>query len=143
MIGQCLCGEIIFEITGVVPNLYQCHCSQCRKQGGSASNTATIVGANQIVWHAGQNLITKFKHVTGFNSHFCSVCGSPVPNKLRDDDLVWVPAGLLEQSENLEIVAHLFVGSKAHWEIIKNLAKQYNQMRDLDTLYKALQHTIS
>lgn len=62
MIGKCLCGGVEFEITGTVPNLYQCHCSQCRKQGGSASNTATIIHENQFLWKAGQNLLTRFKH---------------------------------------------------------------------------------
>ena len=43
MQGKCLCGQVAFEILGAVPKLYQCHCSLCRKQGGSTSNTATIV----------------------------------------------------------------------------------------------------
>jgi hypothetical protein len=139
MIGRCLCGEIEFEIAGIVPNLYQCHCSQCRKQGGSASNTATIVNAKQFTWKFGKNLVIKFKDKTGFNSHFCSVCGSPVPNQLGEGELVWVPAGLLENSEDLEIVAHLFVSSKAHWEKISNTGVQYEEMPSLEVLNKELQ----
>jgi len=141
MIGKCLCGGVEFEITGTIPGLYQCHCSQCRQQGGSASNTATIIDTKNIFWKGGQNLVAKFKHRSGFNSHFCSVCGSPVPNDLGDDNFVWVPAGLLEHSENLEIVAHLYVGSKAHWEEIGNHGSQYDEMPSLGALKKALQRT--
>jgi hypothetical protein len=138
MKGKCLCGEVEFEVVGIIPNLYQCHCSQCRKQGGSASNSATIVNEKQFSWKLGENLVTQFKDKTGFNSHFCSVCGSPVPNKLGESGLVWVPAGILEDSEDFEIVAHLFVGSKAHWEKISNTGIQYEEMPSLDELNTTL-----
>jgi hypothetical protein len=32
-----LCGQIEFRIVGEIPKLCQCHCSLCRKQGGSSS----------------------------------------------------------------------------------------------------------
>ena len=54
MRGKCLCGLIEFEIVGVAPKLYQCHCSLCRKQGGASSNTAAIVAKEQFRWLAGQ-----------------------------------------------------------------------------------------
>jgi hypothetical protein len=141
MIGKCLCGEVEFEVVGIIPNLYQCHCSQCRKQGGSASNSATIVNKIQFSWKFGEKLITQYKDKSGFNSHFCSACGSPVPNKLVDSELVWIPAGALEDSDDLEIVAHLFVGSKAPWENISNTGIQYEEMPSLDELSKILQRT--
>ncbi|PRY63410.1 hypothetical protein B0H98_1085 [Vreelandella songnenensis] len=43
MTGECLCGEVKFEIDGKLPNLYQCHCSLCRKTTGSTANAATFV----------------------------------------------------------------------------------------------------
>ena len=45
-------------------------------------------------------------------------CGSPVPNPLRDLPYVWVPAGLLDAPGALEIVAHIFVNSKAPWDVL-------------------------
>lgn len=139
MIGKCLCGAVQFKLTGTVPNLYQCHCSQCRKQGGSTSNTATIVQEQQFSWLSGQERITQFRHPSGFNSHFCSACGSPVPNKLGDQRLFWIPAGLLDDSENLEIAAHLFVGSRARWDTPVKAGKQYREMPGLDDLIEVLQ----
>ena len=50
MKGSCLCGAIGFEIDGPYPKLYQCHCSLCRKQGGSVSNTGLIVAADKFRW---------------------------------------------------------------------------------------------
>jgi hypothetical protein len=97
------------------------------------------VNEKQFSWMRGQNLITRFKDKTGFNSHFCSICGSPVPNALGDNGLIWIPAGLLEKIKNLEIVAHLFVGSKAHWETIGKSVTAYEEMPNLETLIKILQ----
>ncbi|MFZ1829741.1 MAG: GFA family protein [Candidatus Competibacteraceae bacterium] len=118
MRGKCLCNAVEFEIIGVVPKLYQCHCSLCRKQGGSTSNTATVVALENFRWLSGQERISSFVLPTGFRSDFCSTCGSTVPNSLRNTPYVWVPAGLFESSEKLEIAVHLYVGSRASWDTV-------------------------
>jgi hypothetical protein len=114
--GQCLCGRVVFEITGKMPALYQCHCSLCRKQSGTASNAATIVAAGDFRWLSGRELVSSWVKDTGFRSDFCSNCGAVVPNPLRDLPYVWVPAGALEDDEGLAIRYHVFVGSKAAWD---------------------------
>lgn len=116
MRGQCLCGKIEFEIDGDRFKPYQCHCSLCRKQSGSQSNAATIVPNEKFRWLRGIEYISSWKKESGFRSDFCSICGSPLPNPLRDLPYFWVPAGLLESDSGLEIAAHLCVASKAAWE---------------------------
>lgn len=117
MHGSCLCGAVEFEILGPLAKLYQCHCSLCRKQGGSASNTATVVRAENLRWLAGEELISSWVKESGFRSNFCSRCGSPLPNPLREKPFFWVPVGLLDEGpQPLEIVAQLYVGSKASWD---------------------------
>lgn len=115
MRGCCLCGKVEFEIEGDRFKLYQCHCSLCRRQSGTLSNAATIVPEEKFRWLGGRELISSWKKESGFRSDFCSVCGSPVPNPLRNYPYFWVPAGLLE-GDGLEIVAHLCVDSKAPWD---------------------------
>ena len=116
MRGDCICGEIAFEIVGSLPKLYQCHCSLCRKQSGSSSNTGLIVAAENFRWLKGQDKVSSYVKETGFRSDFCSLCGSVVPNPFRDKPYVWVPAGALDDSEPLEIVAHICLASKASWD---------------------------
>ncbi|MBA4381146.1 MAG: aldehyde-activating protein [Sideroxydans sp.] len=116
MHGHCFCGQIGFEIDSERFKLYQCHCSQCRRQGGSSSNTATIVASSKFRWLQGKERISSWTHETGFRSDFCSVCGSPVPNPLKGLPYVWIPAGLLDDDVQLEIVAHVCVSSKAAWD---------------------------
>jgi hypothetical protein len=114
--GSCLCGDVRFEVAAPFPMLYQCHCSLCRKQGGSVSNTGMIVTAEKFRWLAGEDLIGKWQRPTGFRSHFCRNCGSTVPNPLRDTGYVWVPSGLLDDDAPLVIGAQLFLESKQCWD---------------------------
>ena len=136
MRGKCLCGLIEFEVLGVAPKLYQCHCSLCRKQGGASSNTAAIVAQEQFRWLSGQEHISSWVKDTGFRSDFCSNCCSPVPNPLRSTPYYWVPAGLFEEGVQLIVSAHLFVGSKASWDVIASPGTQYETMPELSELLR-------
>ena len=138
MNGKCLCGAVQFKIIGEIPNLYQCHCSLCRKQSGAASNAATLVHKEKFFWISGEDNITRYKMADGFTSFFCSICGSPVPNPLRDTDKVWIPAGTLPGDINSQIVVHIYTKSKASWEKILNDGKQYDEMPDFETLHHLL-----
>jgi hypothetical protein len=128
MRGSCLCGEVEFQIDGDLSKIYQCHCSLCRKQGGSSSNSSVIADMNNFRWISGQEKISSYVKPTGFRSDFCSRCGSPVPNPLRTTKYYWVPAGLLDDNVSLEVGVHLFVGSKASWDAISSGVPQYETM---------------
>lgn len=54
MKGSCLCGGVEFAIDGFNGNIYQCHCTLCRKQGDSSSNTGAIVSLTQLNWLKGE-----------------------------------------------------------------------------------------
>ena len=116
MKGECLCGSVKFEITEGIRNLYQCHCSLCRKATGAAANAATFVNEHAFRWVSGESGIRSYKKPSGFRSDFCSVCGSPVPNSLRDTGMIWIPAGLLEETLTSKISVHLHIESAASWE---------------------------
>lgn len=138
MIGKCLCDAVQFQISGDIPGLYQCHCSLCRKQSGAASNAATLVHENNFSWVSGEEKISRYKMEDGFTSHFCIVCGSPVPNPLRKTDKIWVPAGALPGDIKSQIVVHIYTKSKSSWEKNLNEGKQYEEMPDFETLYNLL-----
>jgi len=137
MRGTCLCGKIEFQVSDMGPGIYQCHCSLCRKQGGSASNSASLVQRDRFSWISGEQLVSSWVKDNGFRSDFCSCCGSPVPNPVGNSDLYWIPMGLVEQGA-FEIRAHLFVDSKASWERISSSGDQYRTMPDLDELLAIL-----
>ena len=136
--GSCLCGSVAFEIDPPFPRLYQCHCSLCRKQGGSTSNTGMIVATDKLRWVRGQPLITEWMRSTGFRSYFCSICGAPVPNPLRDTGYMWVASGLIDDGETLEIAAQLWTGSRAPWDRSQGSGQEYETAPDLRELIRLL-----
>jgi hypothetical protein len=139
MIGKCLCGTVEFELSGDIPNLYQCHCSLCRKVTGSSANAAFRIACDQFVWKKGSENIAEFVSQGGFKSHFCTTCGSPLPNLTANDSAYWVPVGLLEEADQLAVVAHLFVGSKAAWDVIADSGEYFDEMPDTEALHRLLQ----
>lgn len=128
MRGSCLCGNIEFELDGDRFKLYQCHCSLCRKQGGSTSNTATVVPKDKFRWLRGTESIRSWTKPTGFRSDFCGTCGSPVPNPLRKLPCYWVPAGLLDDTGTLEVVAHFCVASRPAWDTAPLQGRCYDEL---------------
>lgn len=139
MQGKCLCGEVGFAVSGDLPNIYQCHCSLCRKATGSASNSALIVSSEHFQWVHGHERITSYVKETGYRTDFCSKCGSPLPNPIKGGTQYWIPAGLLDDETNIEIAAHLHVGSKASWDEVASNGVQYQEAPDLESLLKVLQ----
>ncbi len=140
MRGTCLCGKVEFEVEGTGYKLYQCHCSLCRKQGGSVSNTATIVPNGKFRWTKGADNISSWVKDTGFRSDFCKTCGATVPNPLRTLPLYWIPAGALDDADGLEIVAQVYLSSKAPWDtFIPNTKIQDEHVPDLSVFAASLQ----
>lgn len=134
MRGKCLCGAVNFELKGAIPNLYQCHCSLCRRATGSSANAALRIEAGQFAWIDGADQITEFETDGGYKSHFCRRCGSPVPNPTAGGSLYWVPAGLLEDGGGIRLAAHLYVDSRAGWDEIAAAGEHFAEMPDADAL---------
>ena len=122
--GNCICGSVSFEIKGQVPGLYHCYCTLCQKQGGTASNAAAIVYLEYFRWISGESEIQKWNKDTGFSSHFCRNCGSPVPNVFKSK-YVWVPFGLIE-NVSPKLKANLWLSSKPDWAIPAVLERNYD-----------------
>lgn len=119
MQGECLCGAVKFEINQPLGNVYQCHCSLCRKVSGSHANSATLLKQEHFNWLSGQSFIRSYQKSTGFRSDFCVNCGSVLPNPIKNSDLMWIPMGLLEDDKSLNqsgITVKLHENSKAVWD---------------------------
>jgi len=138
MHGKCLCGAIRFTLSGEIPSLYQCHCSLCRRVSGSSSNAALLIELSQLCWDAGEQLVEKYANENGFKSHFCSRCGSPLPNLTANDSAWWVPVGLLDGGEGLRVGAHLYVGSRAPWDVVADTGEHFDEMPDPGQLRELL-----
>jgi len=137
MKGVCNCGAVSFTVTGNMPKMYQCHCSLCQKQSGSASNASTIVNLSSFKWTSGTDTIKQWKNESGFNSHFCKNCGSPTPNAFGSK-YMWVPVGLMKNIDST-IEAHLCLASKSTWDSPTKALRNYQEIpEDLEKFIQFL-----
>ncbi len=126
--GSCLCGGIKFIVRDPFPGITQCHCSLCRKCSGAAAIAKIVVPSAQFEWISGEDLVASYERPSGYGNTFCKTCGCPAPVAVRKRTKYAVPAGLLANSPELKVAEHIFVGSKAHWDIIGGDATCFDTM---------------
>lgn len=141
IVGKCLCGDVEFvcNLESNPLKIYQCHCSLCKKQTGSSANSATIISATNFKWtHEGS--IKTWQKDTGYNSHFCDNCGSPVPN-LFAKKYYWIPVGLLELNNDkdfVQVAVDFCLSAKSSWHKTNEDSVKFEKSPNLDTILKLL-----
>ena len=127
-IGGCYCGAVRFEITSEISHIVYCHCSQCRKLQGSAYATNGVVDSEHFKLTHGEDALTEHKLSAVQTRYFCQYCGSPVKSEnTKVPGKVRVRLGSIDSDIKEKPQAHIFVASKANWDIICYDLPQYNE----------------
>ena len=116
--GECFCGAIRYEIHGKLLNARSCHCSRCRKAFSGQASAYAEVAPGTFQWTAGREHLTSY--ITGdhgFGMAFCAICGSTLCGTYRGE-VHGVTLGCINGDPDVEIGMHIFVGSKAPWEVL-------------------------
>jgi len=121
--GQCLCGDVRFEVDGPIRGIGTCHCSLCRKVSGTNGNAIFLVPRDRFRWLSGEQSLVQFKLRETYGVTRCARCGSPMPMCL-DSQQFWVPAGLMDGDLETEIKLHIHTASKADWD---RISKEHTQ----------------
>lgn len=128
--GGCLCGEITFEIKGILRPVIACHCVQCRKTSGHHV-AATSVSREHIEI---KGKITWYQSSQNARRGFCGTCGS---------NLFWdgaganlsIFAGSIDGETGLEIAGHIYCADKGdYYEICDNLPQAAQDDDQLTTM---------
>lgn len=127
--GECFCGEITYRIDGKLRDATSCHCSRCRKAFSAQASAYTLVEADEFQWVSGENQLTSYVGKHGFGLQFCSKCGSTLCG-IFDGKIHGVTLGCLNGDPEIEIGKHIYVGSKASWEIMPKDVLQFEEGRD-------------
>ncbi|MBS7691253.1 GFA family protein [Pseudomonas lalucatii] len=114
--GQCLCGNVKFELSDDFKAFYQCHCAQCQRLTGSAFASNIFTRPDNIEWTSGKADVSHYEHPTReFSKAFCRVCGSAVPFVNKSRTSLIVPAGSLLDKPSISPQANIFAAEEAHW----------------------------
>jgi len=124
--GECFCGKIKYEINGVLRDARSCHCSRCRKAFSSQASAYALVEAKDFKWLSGEALLTSYVGSHGFGLQFCSKCGSTLCG-IYNGAIHGVTLGCVNGDPKIELGRHIYVGSKASWEIIPEGVLQYQE----------------
>jgi len=98
----------------------------CRKAFSAQASAYAQVEPDQFSWVGGENLLSSYESNNGSGLIFCSICGSTLCG--TDEGKVHgVTLGCVDEDPEIEIGMHIFVGSKAFWEIIPEEVPQYDE----------------
>ena len=124
--GGCLCGRVRYHLSQPPVASVHCHCSLCRKAGGTAFASISVVRKKYVQVLAGQEEVRTYRSSPGFERTFCGQCGSTL--WVFED---WNPKGLsmpmggFYENPGQRPGSHIFVGSKAPWHEIHDQLEQH------------------
>jgi hypothetical protein len=115
--GECFCGAVKYQVDGVLRDAKSCHCSRCRKAFSAQASAAAFVDPDEFKLLSGEKLLTSYVGEHGYGLQFCKICGSTLCTTYKDE-VLQVSLGCVNGDPDIEIGQHIFVGSKASWEVM-------------------------
>jgi len=75
---------------------------------------------------SGEEFVTTYENSVGFGLQFCNQCGSTLTGVFQGT-VHGVTLGCVNEDPDIEIGMHIFVGSKAGWEILPDGIVQHDK----------------
>ena len=107
--GACLCGAVHITATPKSYNMGACHCSMCRKWGGSP---LFAVECESNVDFEGKEHISIFDSSDWAERGFCQKCGTHLFYRLKDGEHYAIPVGLLDGDIEWRFSEQIFIDQK-------------------------------
>ena len=125
--GKCLCERVKYEVADDFRYALVCHCSQCRRATGAANKPFAGIEAAKLALTEGAGSVLRYGDGKNHDVR-CGVCGSFLYSVVQDGETVHVALGSLSEAPTLVPSAHIFVGSKASWEVISDTLPQHEAL---------------
>ena len=131
--GGCFCGTIRYQVSAPLGPGRCCHCSRCRKAFSGAGSAYAQVVPGSFSWLSGEAHLTQYASSPGWGLAFCRRCGTTLCG-LHQGRVHGVTLGSLDGDPGVTIAMHLFVDSRAPWDVIGGEAPQYPAFPPADAL---------
>jgi hypothetical protein len=116
--GGCRCGAVRYTLAmDALPRTYACHCRDCQTWSGSAFSQQTFLPEASLSV-TGPLAVYELTTPSGSTSiqRMCAVCHTRVYNSnSARPGVVVMRAGTLDRSDELDVVAHIWVKRKQPW----------------------------
>lgn len=123
--GECFCGEVAYQIDGQVHDARSCHCSRCRKAFSAQASAYALVNADEFRWTRGEAKLVAYINQEGVGYRFCQRCGTKLCGVVAGQ-VHGIMLGCLNDDPGIQIERHIFVGSKAAWEVMPDSGRQFD-----------------
>lgn len=126
--GGCRCGAVRYTLAlAALPPTYACHCRDCQTWSGSAFSQQALLpeGALSV---SGPVVVYELASPSGRVSkqRMCGVCHTRLYNtNSARPGLVVMRAGTFDRSDELQVVAHIWVKRKQPWLALADDAPQW------------------
>ena len=124
--GECFCGRVTYQVDGELGDARSCHCSRCRKAFSSQASASAKVNPDQFKWLSGEDQLTTCLVDHGFGLQFCKDCGSTLCT-IHNGRVYQLTLGCVNGDPDVHIGEHIYVGSKAGWEVIPDDVVQFQE----------------
>jgi hypothetical protein len=126
--GECYCGAVSYKVRDAFEYALYCHCGECRRRTGAASKPFAGARASALTITGGDDALLLFGESGDGYHASCGKCGSLLYSLVRDRAYVHVTLGALIDPPTITPAAHIFVGSKAPWDVICDGLPQFETL---------------
>lgn len=124
--GECFCGTIRYQVDGRLRDARSCHCSRCRKAFSGQASAYALVDPQAFQWLSGEDSLSTYSSQAGFGIGFCSLCGSTLCGVFQGE-IHGLTLGCVNGDPEVEIGMHIYVGSKAAWEVLPQSINAFDE----------------
>ncbi len=119
--GQCLCGNVAYEVHGPLRSVVHCYCGQCRKTHGlmgpytqAEQSALVLINDTGLQWYRSSDQAER---------GFCNRCGSSLFwRRIGDNqtgvERISISAGTLDQPTGLSVAGHIYTEDLADFHTI-------------------------
>ena len=128
--GGCQCGAVRYESDGEMTGLYICHCSECRRQSGSAFGISVIVPRDGLrVTRGAPDFWTRATDSGGrLKCAFCPACGARLWHASESKTkTVSIKGGTLDDPPDLASAVHIWTSRKLPGVTLPDNVQQFRQ----------------
>ena len=120
-VGACACGAVSIVAEQASDKLGACHCRACRRWGGGPLLT---VSCGSEVEFTGSEHIGVFDSSDWAERGFCQRCGSHLYYRLKHSGHHEMPAGLFDDSDDLQFDHQVFVDQRPSYYQFANQTEE-------------------
>ena len=116
--GQCLCGQVCYQVQGKPIIVAHCHCVDCQRLSGAGHSTGAMFPVSSF--HM-EGQVGEFRYPSDNGNTvtrvFCPSCGSPILGKnTAAEGFVTISLGTLDNSDDFQPEVVVFARNRKPWD---------------------------